>query len=706
MVFRSVTDFIKKVLPKYRKQKYFINNHERYARIAAGFDIETTRIDTKSYMYAWTVTIDDNTCYCRLWDEFLMLCQSLQYLLDRNKNILIVWVANLGYEFSFIGKRFDWKKVFAIDSHAPLIARTGRIEFRECLTISGQGGLANLAKNYTTTQKMTGDLDYEKIRISSPEYCTPIDETEDRYIINDTVILSEWGQYIFKTYADQKQKIPLTQTSIVRNEIKLNAERTGEIKEIKHAIYELFPENKEQYNFLMKFLFRGGYTHSNIWNTGIINHGVIGADFTSSYPAVMLHYHLYPVTPFIETELQTDGKRITDKRINEKCCYFVAEIDNIERITMHSIESKHKIMQERNAKYDNGRLYKADKIQVCLTEIDYAIYEMYYKWDSIKIIKAYTAFRGKLPEYLLKPLKDAYKRKVQLKKAGLDGTLEYNNIKAFVNSFYGCCVTRLHFTQWTYSNITGEWTGEPSKKSYESMRKNQLLSPFWGIYVTALARYCLLKNVKALDNTEFDNNVIYCDTDSIYMFDTPQNRKIIELWNCEIMEMNKPLDSEFSDLGCFDWIDKGAVYDFKTLGAKRYVKYHDGIVETVVAGMRKKSFEKMIATPFKQSENSFIYYADQKKKTGKIGYIDIDEMFSRFNDGLMLSVDDSEKTRAAYNPDYHEDSITDEYGHTCTMSELSSCAIVPVQFKIKMDDYYINLIEWVLNERRLKIEND
>lgn len=709
MVYRVVTDFIKNVVSKYIRHRYFINAHERYARLSAGFDIETTRIETRSYMWCWTLTLEGDTCYCRQWKEFEMLMESLQYIMDRNKTILIIWVANLGYEFSFIGRRFQWKKVFAIDAHAPLTARTGRIEFRECLTISGHGGLNNLAKNYTTTQKMVGDLDYDKIRISSDEWCTPTDETEDQYIINDTVILSEWGQYIFSQYVDQNEKIPLTQTSIVRNEIKKGAAQTGEIKEIRKAIYDLFPVDRDDYNFLMKYLFRGGYTHSNVWNTSIKLEGVVGVDFTSSYPAVMLHYDMYPVTKFIETELKTDGKRITDERIRKKCCYFVCEMTNVRRTTMHAIESKHKIMQAINPKYDNGRLYKAERIQVCLTEIDYRNYEMFYDWDEIIILTAYTAFRGKLPEYLLRPLRNAYKRKKQLKrelkKKGLETSIEYENIKAFVNSFYGCTVTRLHFIQWKYSSESGMWEKEASRKSYEIMRKNQLLSPFWGIYVTALARHCLLQNIRKLDPDQFTNNCVYSDTDSIYFLDSPENRAVIEQWNRDTAALNASMDEEFSDLGCFDFIDGGVHYQFKTLGAKRYIKYHEGIVETVVAGMRKKSYEKMICSPFRKSDDSFIYYEDQKHQKGKLGYISISEMFDRFDDGLTLTIEESEKNRAAYNPNFHEDLITDDTGHSALMHELSSCAIVPVSFNMKMYDY-IELIEQIMNERRMMIQYD
>lgn len=717
MVYRNVEEFISKTLPKIKKPKIFYNQHQRYVRIRAGFDIETTRIETRSYMWCWTVTINDNTCYCRLWSEFERLTEALQTMCRKFNAIMIIWVANLGYEFSYIGKRFSWSKVFAIDAHEPLIARTGQLEFRECLSISGQGGLANLAKNYTKTQKQVGDLDYDKIRVSSEEYCTPTDETEDTYIIDDTQILSEWSEYIFSEYSDKGENIPLTKTGIVKSNIEKAVKNTGAEKEIKKAVARLFPDTKELYNLIMHWLFRGGYTHASAWYVKITEYNVIGADFTSSYPAQMLHYERFPMGEFVPIDLQTDGKKVTDKRLQTMCVYFACNISGIEQTTIHSIESKHKIRLYENAKFDNGRLIKADRIQVLLTEIDYEIYTMFYKWKNIEIKFAYATVRGYLPKYVLEPLKKAYITKARLKAEGKEETIEYKNAKAFINSFYGYTVKRLNFEKWIYNNETEDpkevWKEELNKKPYESIIKNQVLSPYWGIYVTALARLCLLKNVHKLDNNRMSMNVLYCDTDSIYMKDTPENRAIIEKWNCEIMELNKnTLPSEFHDLGAFDWIggiDKDGNpcnYMFKTLGTKRYIKYstlHE-MCEVTASGLPKKALENKMKTPFKESENSYILYKDPKHKKGKLGYIDIDRIFNEFDDHLYLTEFEAEKTRAKYNVSEHGEYITDESGHCVYMSEKSSCAIIPVKFSISMIPEFCALVDKLQRERRKPLE--
>lgn len=708
-IYNDVDAFRSKVFRRVKKS-YIYDNHQKIIRVSAGFDIETTRVDTRAYMYHWQFSFNKNVLCGRKWSDFEKLIEHLNTWLTWQKAIMIVWVANLGHEFSFICSRFEWSNIFAIAPHEPLKARTGRVEFRECLSISGQGGLANLAKNYTTTKKAKGDLDYTIPRNSQTE----LTETEKGYCYSDVEILSEWADYIFENFPDKKLQIPLTSTGIVRSHIKNAAEETGRMDDIKKAIWNLFPQSRQQYNYIMSSLFRGGYTHACCWYTTVTETHVIGADFTSSYPAVMLHCSNYQRTPFVKTDLLTDGKRIIDSRMNEMCVWFVCRIKGIRQTTKHAIESKHKLDKYVNAEFDNGRLRCADEIQVALTEIDYEIYELFYEWDSIQIIDAQTAAKGKLPEYVLKPLRHFYKIKSRLKAAHQDGTIEYVNAKAICNSMYGCCVTRLKFIESKYNPDTKEWEDKEQEKTYDELRKNQILSPYWGIQITANARAALLKTVYEIDGLQDFPEVIYCDTDSIYMKDTPRNRKIIENYNAEIIKMNAEYEPEFADIGCFDWIDKDPAgnpieYTFKTLGAKRYLKYHDGIAEVTVSGLPKGTLEKQIASPF-AAVDSYPLYEDKKHKKGRIGYVSVSELFESFNDHLLLSCSVSHKTRSAYYPCKYDswegersDIVTDLQGHSEEMTERSYVAIVPIDFRLHMDQGYMDLVELMLRERRIPV---
>lgn len=707
MVYDDVEQFCRKHFVMGLKRKFIYDRHKKYLRIGAGFDIETTRKETYAFMYHWQFSFGDDDLLCRTWYSFHLFMKRLQYYLTCINARLIVWVANLGHEFAFLGRRFHWDKVFARESHQPIVAQTERVEFRECLTISGQGGLKNLAKNYTKTQKLVGDLDYTKMRNSS----TPLTDTEKSYCINDVRILAEWGEYIFTTYSDKKIIIPLTATAIVGSSITKAARDTGHYMEIVAAVKQLYPD-RDKYNWIMKFLYRGGYTHACAWWVLVVWDNVIGADFTSSYPSVMLKYDGFPKSEFLPAELKTDGKRITDNRINTMCVWFTAIFRGIKKRTMHTIESEHKIIAMQNAVFDNGRLDHADAVRVCLTEIDYKIYCMFYDWESIKIEEGYIAVRGMLPEYVRKPLLEAYQTKARLKKwakqNGLDpdSIPEYRNAKAFINSFYGKMVQRLNFTEWIYDEVTGEWHPEESNKSYAQMLSHVILSPYWGIYVTAAARFNIVSVIHKLDPEMGDNNELYADTDSCYFDDTPRNRSIIEEYNRIEMEKNKALPPEFFDIGCFEWIGKTAAdgepqhFKFKALCAKRYLKYADNEATVTVSGMVKGSYEKSLLRQF-ATDNSYVLYKNKREKTGKLGYIDINELFDNFTDNYLLSCDISMKNASVYEPKSYEAEITDEYGNTELMQEMCGVAIVPREFTMRLDQQYILLLHQIMEERRI-----
>ena len=664
---------IPKDIPTYKDKK------TTYLRIPAGFDIETTTVKRYSFMYHAQFSLGDQIYLFRTWYDFEQLYGELQKLCKKAKARLLIWVANLGYEFSYVCRRIKISRVFAKSERHPLTVDSGKIQFRDCLAVSGQGGLANLAKNYCKTPKLVGDLDYSVLR-NSKSTLTP---KEIAYCINDVAILSEWGTYCFNRWIiNGVGHIPLTITGICREEVKKAAGKN--LEKIRKLVHECYPKTKEQYQYMMRYLFRGGFTHANIFHVGREVKKVIGIDFTSSYPSMMLHY-LYPVTPFVKTTLECDGHEITDERLLDDSwgCWMVVEFWSIKGKTLHSIESAHKVIAEDGAYYDNGRLMEARYIRVALTEIDYDIYCDFYEWRKMNIVYAATTRKAPLPDYLIKPLMDAYQEKTRLKRAKLDDTVEYKNSKTIVNSFYGMTVTRLSFTDWTFDgSADNPWKEVQTQTPYSAMIKDQILLPQWGIWVTAYARQCLLKIVKEMDPDMQHNNVIYCDTDSIYFIDNPRCREIVETWNLGIRNMNTMFPSEFDDIGCFDYIDGGNLYRFKTLGAKRYIKMDaDGHTTVTVAGMRKGTYERTIAEE-EPPEGEYVYVKIKNDEDGTVStrYMSVDDFFDRFDDLLLLTAEQSCKIAAIY----HDEPYSADVDGEC-MQELSGCALVDIPFRITVD---------------------
>ena len=413
-----------------------------YLQLYCGFDIETyTTIDHYGYMYIWQFSIyGKNGNYIiigRKWSEFVSLIDTLIYDLGlSSEKRILIGVANLSYEHQFIKKWFTgrWSKVFAKEKRQPIYAFIDDcIEFRDVLMITG-GSLKTLAKEYTNTQKLVGDLDYSVPR----NYLTELTETELQYCYNDVAIVSEFMEYLFTTYIIPDKYIPLTKTGLLRRQVKKAiADRGNGVKrDIMREIYRCYPKDYAFYSKLMMWAFRGGYTHANIRHVNRVIDGVSSSDITSSYPFTMLSYSGFPCSP-LRSEPPENFRELYNSGKN--CLIFCATFTNLRAITDHSIESKSKCLEiSPDAIIDNGRLRRCSKCTVWLTELDFEMYEKYfYEWDNMVIHELYSSVKGRLPKYLLLPLAHAYEKKAKMKHDGKGGTSEYALYKSLVNSAYG-----------------------------------------------------------------------------------------------------------------------------------------------------------------------------------------------------------------------------------------------------------------------------
>ena len=649
-----------------------------YRRLYSGFDIETTNIEQNDkhlgFMYHWQFALASGTeglvMMGRTWAEFLDFMQRLQEFYDlSDSNRLIIWVANLGFEFAYIRKYFDWDidDFFAREERHPMKARTGGFEFHEALTISG-GSLAQLAKDYTRTQKLKGDLDYDILRNSTDE----LTEQERDYCINDVVILAEWSRFIFDKYIVPDKRIPLTKTGLLRSETRLQLEEDkgkNGAAEYRRLIREAFPDEQTYTNWF-RYLFRGGYVHSNCLMTGFTIPDADGWDITSSYPAVMLLYKEYPLTPFVLTNYDKNLLR-------EKCCIMTVRFTNIRRRWAHSIESKSKVIDIEGSKktpvvFDNGRVAQAGSMTVQLTNIDFELYSRFYVWKHMEVLEFYTAEKGYLPVFIRKVLAKYYKLKAQLKREGKQDTPEYIIAKQKVNSFFGMMVTRIELDKISYDNIKQEWIVSEKALDFDEELKSLFLLPQWGIWVTALGRRALLSVTaditKEIGDGKRNGGIIYNDTDSIKIYDPEgRSKKIIERYNKTISyrrELARLTSPEFEGLGEFDF---EAHYDrFKTLGAKRYLTEEHGKVKATIAGLPKQAILNVEGDPF--------------------------DAFDL--DGMLLDADVSLKKTISYNDGHTQAVINGEL-----MQEESSAGIYDITFTMNLDKAYYLIVTEGLSER-------
>lgn len=667
----------------------------KYLELFCGFDIETTNFEQVDgwygYAYHFQFSIaNQRECYVYLfreWDVFLWFIEQVIIEYDTSaKRKIIVGVANLGFEFQYIRKRFKWDTgeydFFAKEEREPLKATYRGLEFREVLTISG-GNLAFLARTYCKTQKLVtvledgtkvSDLDYSVIRSSRSK----LTSLEEQYCINDVVIISEFMQYIFNQYVRPHKKMPMTKTSVLIDRYKRNLDKAcrerdkkqgietlTSINEWKQYLFRCFPDC-DTYKLWFKYLFRGGYVHANALYTDITVEAKM-RDITSHYPTRM-NLDYFPVTPFKKVEFKPEY-------LNTKCCILHVIFDFISATTPHSIESKNKVVNALGAKWDNGRLVSADYLEVYLTEKDFKIYQLFYKTEiPPTITECWISERGKLPAYLLDVLNDAYKRKNHLKKSGMSDTQEYAILKSEVNSNYGALCRRIRLDRVAYVN--DEWCLNPVKPNYTEEVRKQVLLPQWGIWVTSGARYELLTMLYKL--TKAGVQVIYMDTDSIKYIPCHKAEQIFKHYNNSIRRHlhNRKLRNEnFNDLGFFDKEEKGKTVKFKTLGAKRYIYEINGKVKATVAGMPKVSIKTLGETP--------------------------EEIFDNFTMfGYSLTPDFSGKLTTKYRDSPHS-AILGKIPYGVEMHEESSVALYSIPFTLKITDDYINYCKELKSEREV-----
>lgn len=693
----SLKEF-KSYMAQYRHsfEKLYRFNHKeergewiRYHRCFCGFDIETTQKDDKGYMYIWqfgylTDSGEQKVIKGRKWSEFIELIGFLRKRLSLRTNTrLIIWVANLSFEYQFMKHYLgNPDEVFAKTPRNPLLVRYGGIEFREALSIS-QGGLEYLAKTWTKTQKLVGDLDYSIPRVSTSK----LSEQEECYCDNDVIILSEFSKKIFDEYIRVERYIPMTSTGILRHNLRRKAkESVDKAEKVYHWIKGLFPRTKADYLFIMEKLFRGGYVHSCFTKTDQILVNQESFDRKSSYPASGFQDY-YPVTPFKVVKCDTEEKL---RELCEKyCVIFTATFKKLKSTTYHSIESRSKTIQLENPLMDNGRVHDADKMTVILTEVDFKNYDEFYDWESMTIHRVEVAHRGYLPRYLLDMFYEWFQ-----KKEAIDEEKDPQGkaiVKTRVNGLFGLTVTRLVFMS-VVLTPENEWDYEEVPKTYEEMIEKQVLSPFWGIYMVAHARRAELSLL-----FKMQNEVAYSDTDSHKLEYTDNVKTVIAEYNARIMERNKEVCDMYGydinilqRIGCFESETsggkKGKILRFKTQGAKRYISEYE-----------KKGFESTISGLKKDALNKWCH--DKKLHKGKVL-----DPFSEFNDGMTIPAEYTGKLTPIYADEPYSALISDSQGNTEIMSEKSGVYLKPTDFTMSIEKDYYKLIHYALG-RMIKHAN-
>lgn len=555
-----------------------------------------------SLCYIWQAGVNNTVYYGRELSGFLDFLRDIPEDLN-----VIFWVHNLSFEFHFLQNIFKKISVFARTPHKPMKMTCEdfpNIEFR-CTYMLTRLSLEAWGKSLGV-KKLTGDLDYRKIR-------TPKTELTDKelcYCERDCIVVYHGIKDYLKRYETQ-EKIPLTQTGTVRREVK---KLLLSDQEYHKRIKKLVPHNAREYKMLQT-IFAGGYTHANRLHAGVVQDGIIEHyDFASHYPTMLCAFK-YPSSPwaylgkYMPKNMDFDNnayifhlrfKRIESIKFNTyiqgvkantKSCPYARRCADCKRCKWSSV-----LM-------DNGRVIRAFDLDIWITEQDYLTIKESYRWGSMQCLEVWKSRKEYLPTPFIKYVLELYGNKTTLKNVEGQEDL-YAQSKQYLNSLFGMMVTALmqsdvHFSnkdkQWTIDALTESMVNErlEALRHWSPRERRYFLSYSWGCWCTSYSRRMLWVNL-----LKYDHDVLYSDTDSLFILGrsdfSDYNNMITEKLNAAMEwhgidpEATRPKDPKGKrrQLGIFE--KEPDCCQFLTLGAKRYVeRREDGRLYLTVSGINK-----------------------------------------------------------------------------------------------------------------------
>lgn len=664
------------------------HRHKRreYLDLICALDTETTSFvenDVKlGTMYVWMFGCQGSVMIGRTWQQFEQFFHTFcDFFQLGPKRRAIVYVHNLGFDFQFFRKHFEWEEVFAREERSPMYAiTTTGLEFR-CSYILTNSSLANVGRNLIRypVQKKLGDLDYRKAR----HWATPLTDVEIGYCINDVLVVMS---LIYDRRAQEKDniaKIPLTQTGYARRacrqECLYRDENHWKYLRLMHEL----TLSKDEY-LVAKLAFAGGFTHASPMHLDAIGHNLSSYDFTSSYPAVIVA-EKYPMGKGEELDPKTITSEEQLTRLGvDFCLLMILEFDHITSKCEQDYYISESKCQAENPEVFNGRVAAADRLIIACTNLDFEIIRQSYNWHRFRVNRIWKYRKAYLPTPYIRTVLNLYKAKTEYK--GLpDKVEEYARAKELLNSLYGMMAMLIDRDEITYSSAQ-EWYTEPNDLDSTLAEYNSNTSRFtsflWALWVTAAARRNLWTAILTLGGDYW-----YSDTDSVKCTNAAAYGSYFERYNkiitqklekaCDYHHMPydyirpKTVKGEEKPLGVWDY--EGDMPRFKTLGAKRYLytvpKDGDEELHITVAGVAKRES---------------IAYLTYKYKT-------LDAIFDAFSDGLVIPGEyemngvvysGTGKSTHMYSDLEFDTDLTDYLGYTAPVHELSSINLSPASYHL------------------------
>lgn len=604
-------------------------NHKivKYATDFAVLDTETSHSDLiTGWIYQWAVKLKKTYIYGRTPEEIieLLIKMAERYKLSTNKR-LIIYIHNSSYDLQYLKhylRAYDPTAQFlAIDAHSILICDV--LGFRIiCSYKLTNLSLAALSDNYSETYvKAVGEIDYNVIRYQD----SALNETDWFYMFSDVAAqhdgVTQYLKAMGYTYAF---KAPFTSTGFVRTDCRkaaLNDEKWRD-EFVTSAL------NLEQYN-LSRWAFMGGVCIASFLYSGqtIRSDKLRHKDFTSSYPARQMLDYFPEGAPSWYGDV--DDRDELNELLNNYCCIFVLTLSEVhikEGVTAPCIPSS-KCVGLREPVRLNGKIVYAKELSIAVTELDYKWIAKQYTAEDMKVTKMMIFKRGKIPDWLKDEVYTYFKNKCTLKELN---ELLYNKSKAFLNAIYGMTATAILRPEYELNDDC-----EFKPKEYENKEKsdegrlnkyyhsyNSFMPYQYACYTTAWARDALFTMIETVGYENF----LYCDTDSVFYIETPENKIAMEEYaqHCRdrAIAAGAYVDNKF--LG--EPTDEPPLRAFRALHAKCYAmeeynkKTGDYDLKVVIAGIPKKSVKWVDGEPVEKSNSEELGTIDNLKDGFKFSH--------------------------------------------------------------------------------------
>ena len=518
---------------KVKHRRKFIEYAEQFATL----DTETSHIEDRAgWIYQWAVKLGKYVYVGRRPSEIIALIEKLVEvygLTDERK--IIFYVHNLSYDFQYLKhylKEYDVNlRVMATDAHKLISADVRGIKF-VCSYRLTNLSLNTFAKQYAQKYlKAAGAIDYGVIRYQDTE----LTKTDWFYMVSD--VFSQWdaiSNYLKINGFDYAADAPLTSTGFVRTDCRHASERSlNWRKKFMNSQLSL-----EQYN-LMRASFMGGITIASWKYAGKTvragDPGVPGLkhyDFTSSYPARQMMDYFPTGRPAWYGEVNSTKE--FKELLENYCCTFIITLYNVHikpGITAPYIPSS-KCMDYSGILKINGKVVFAEKLSICINEIDFKWIHKQYTFDDYSVSKMLIFKRGKIPAWLREQIMKYYRNKSTLKKA--DPNL-YMASKAKLNGIYGMSATAIVRDQFYINSdcVIESAEGDAGLQISNFYNSRNSFMPYqYGTYTTAWARDALMQMVEIVGY----NNFLYCDTDSVFYISDPETDKRMDEFNAALRD--------------------------------------------------------------------------------------------------------------------------------------------------------------------------